>query len=112
MGLQDLRKKIDEIDDDLTALFFRRMDISAEIALYKKQNDLPVFDPEREKRKLSEISAKAPDGRKVYIQALYSLIFELSRAEQDKIINDGSADAGNSHNISNTAKTLSAKIFA
>ena len=86
MNLQELRKTIDEIDDAIVYLFEKRMDISAEVAIYKIENNLPVFDSAREKQKLLDISAKVKEGRESYITALYSLIFELSRAEQERII--------------------------
>ena len=87
MDLQSLRIKIDEIDDAIVDLFQKRMDISAEVALYKIKNNLPVFDPAREQQKLQEISGKVKEGREDYITALYSLIFKLSRAEQERIMN-------------------------
>jgi len=46
-----------------------------------------VYDPVREQQKLHELSGKVEEGRKEYITALYSLIFELSRAEQERILN-------------------------
>jgi len=58
MDLQELRKKIDEVDDDLVRLFQQRMDVSAEIARYKKENNLPVHDPAREREKLYKLSFK------------------------------------------------------
>jgi chorismate mutase/prephenate dehydratase len=79
MNLADLRKKIDEIDKDLIELFGRRMAVSADIARYKKQHGLPVFDPARER----EILDKLPP--EPYIRELYALIVQLSRAEQEKI---------------------------
>jgi len=86
MDLQDSRQQIDKIDDDLVRLFQQRMDVSAEIAQYKKNNNLPVYAPERERQKLYDLSGKAAD-RAAYITALYSLIFELSRADQERILN-------------------------
>ncbi|MCL2033344.1 MAG: chorismate mutase [Oscillospiraceae bacterium] len=90
MDLNKLREKIDHIDDNLVKLFFDRMDLSCEIAKHKKQNDLPVYDPARERQKLYELSHKAGEGREAYITALYSMLFELSRAEQERIINPSS----------------------
>ncbi|MCL2813699.1 MAG: chorismate mutase [Oscillospiraceae bacterium] len=87
MDLQELRKKIDEIDDGLINLFQQRMDISAEIAKYKRQHNMPVYDPAREREILDKLSRKAKEGRESSITALYSLLFELSRAEQEKILN-------------------------
>jgi chorismate mutase/prephenate dehydratase len=90
MDLQDLRQKIDEIDDELVRLFGQRMDVSAEIAQYKRQNNIPVFDPERERQKLYDLSAKVSKGREAYVIELYSLLFDLSRANQERILNPAS----------------------
>lgn len=86
MSLQELREKIDEIDNDLIDLFQRRMDLSAEVAHYKQQHNLPVYDPAREREVLDKLSRKVKEGRESSIVSLYSLLFELSRAEQEKIL--------------------------
>jgi len=90
MDLQELRMKIEGIDEGLVSLFQQRMDVSAEIAKYKQQNNVPVYDPARERQKLYDLSHKAAEGRESYITALYSLLFELSRAEQERILNPSS----------------------
>ena len=38
MDLSDYRKEIDEIDEEMTRLFERRMDISVKVAEYKINN--------------------------------------------------------------------------
>ena len=91
MDLQDLRLQIDGIDDDLVRLFQQRMDISAEIARFKQQHSMPVYDPARERQILYDLSFKVKDGREAYITALYSLLFELSRADQERILNTDSS---------------------
>jgi len=62
------------------------MDVSVEIARYKKQHNIPVYDPVREREILDNISRKVGKGRESSITALYSRLFELSRAEQEKIL--------------------------
>ena len=42
MDIQDLRQQIDFKDDQLVSLFGQRMDIAAQIADYKKENNLPI----------------------------------------------------------------------
>lgn len=87
MDLQELRRKIDAIDGEMILLFERRMKIAAEIAEYKRENNLPVFDPERERQKLQDLSGMAKKEHGAHVEALFSLIFEISRAEQEKILN-------------------------
>ena len=91
MDMQQLRKIIDEVDDGLLALFQERMDIAAEIARHKKEHGLQVHDPARERQKLLELTGKVAEGRRGYVSALFSLLFEMSRADQERIINPQSA---------------------
>jgi len=85
MDLQGYREQIDKVDDALLRLFKERMDISRQIAQYKKEHGLPVLDAEREKKKLAEISDKAGEAFRPYAHALYTTLFELSRAYQESI---------------------------
>ena len=47
MDLNDYRKEIDRIDDQLIALFAQRMETAEKIAEYKKANGLRVLDARR-----------------------------------------------------------------
>ena len=86
MDLNAYRKRIDEIDDELVRLFAERMEVSAGIAAYKRENSLPVLDLRREKEKLRQIAEKTPESLRDYAVSLYSLIFELSRAYQTRLL--------------------------
>ena len=84
MDLQELRGRIDGIDDALIDLFQRRMNMANEVARYKQRHGMPILDPVREEQKLRDLSGKAEERYRPYVAALYALIFELSRAEQEK----------------------------
>ena len=84
MDLNELRKEIDRVDDELVRLFVQRMEVSARIADYKKENDLPIFVPAREAEKLLDVAQKAGADMEVYTKVLYSMLFELSRGYQSK----------------------------
>ena len=86
MNLEQSRKAIDEIDQQLVKLFTERMACAAEIAAYKKENNLPVLDAGRERQKLAAISEMAPDDLENSARCLYSLIFSLSRAYQHRLL--------------------------
>ena len=86
MDLNDYRKEIDRIDDQLIALFAKRMDTAEKIAAYKKANGMRVLDARREKEKMREILDKTPDDLREYVSSLYSLIFELSRSRQSCLL--------------------------
>ena len=72
MDLNDYRKEIDSIDDQLIALFAQRMETAEKIAEYKKANGLRVLDARREKEKMREILDKTPDDLREYVSSLYS----------------------------------------
>ena len=82
MEIKALRDRIDIIDDELTRLFVKRMEISAQVAAYKRENNLPIYVPAREQEILRNISGKVNPEMEKYAQSLYSLIFDLSRSYQ------------------------------
>ncbi len=82
--LNEYRKDIDRIDEQLVNLFKERMDVAAGIAEYKRANGMPVLDASRERAKLSDIASKLPEELREYGTELYSLMFELSRSYQNR----------------------------
>lgn len=84
MDLNELRGQIDHVDDQLVELFTKRMNIAASIGDYKKENNLPVFVPAREREKLKDVAEKAGPEMANYTRVLYSMLFELSRSYQSK----------------------------
>jgi chorismate mutase/prephenate dehydratase len=88
MELKELRCRIDEIDDQLVKLFVQRMEVSAQVAAYKKEHQLPIFVPAREQEKLNDVAQKAGPEMADYTKALYGAIFELSRSYQSKLMDE------------------------
>ncbi len=84
MDIQELRAQINGIDDDLVKLFVKRMETAAQIADYKKENNLPIYVPAREREILQDVAKKAGPDMANYTRVLYSLLFELSRSYQSK----------------------------
>ena len=84
MDLKELRVEIDRIDDELVRLFCERMSISAQVADYKRANNLPIFHPGREREILQKVAEKAGPEMDNYTRVLYSMLFELSRSYQSK----------------------------
>jgi len=84
MDLTYYRNEIDKIDDQLVQLFTQRMEIAAKIADYKKENNLPILMPSRERAKLQDVAEKAGPDMANYTRVLYSMLFELSRSYQSK----------------------------
>ena len=55
MEIADWRKRIDEIDAQLAELLCERSRCVIEIGKIKRRQNLPVYDPEREKEVLAKI---------------------------------------------------------
>ena len=56
-----IRDRLDRLDTELIALFERRMELSLEVAKAKRRDNLPVYQPEREKAVLDSRAAKLKD---------------------------------------------------
>ena len=84
MELSELRGQIDRIDDELVKLFAQRMDVAAQIADFKKENNIPILVPAREREKMADVAEKAGPEMANYTRVLYSMLFELSRSYQSK----------------------------
>ena len=90
MNIDEYRNRIDRIDKQLVTLFCERMDTASDIAAWKKEQKRPVFDPERERQKLLEVSSSVPEELREYTASLYSLLFELSRSYQNRLLGTAS----------------------
>lgn len=60
MSIDDVRKRIDLLDDVLLRIFNERARLALEIGHHKKGLGLPVFDPSREKRIFARMKADNP----------------------------------------------------
>ncbi len=89
MDLLELRRDIDRIDSELVALFCRRMEISALIADYKKEQNLPIHHPGREQDILQKVADLSGPALDIYAVSLYRKIFELSKDYQIRRNNCG-----------------------
>ena len=90
MNIDEYRNRIDRIDKQLVTLFCERMDTASDIAAWKKEQKRPVFDPERERQKLLEVASSVPEELREYTASLYSLLFELSRSYQNRLLGTAS----------------------
>ena len=105
MDLSEIRQQIDHIDEELVKLFCARMQLSAQVADFKKANNLPIFVPARERAILQSVAQQAGPEMANYTRVLYSMLFELSRSYQAKRNNELSALFGQIQTaIENTPK--------
>ena len=82
MEIEDYRAEINAVDDELRALFLRRMEAARQIGLYKKTHGLPVLDSSREETILSRVSEGLESPLDELTRELYRTLFSLSRKYQ------------------------------
>ncbi len=89
-----LRDEIDKVDSEITALYQKRMQLSAEVAEYKISTGKKVFDKEREKSKLEKLTGLVPDHfLKNGVRELFEHIMSISRKRQYQLITEHGAKA-------------------
>lgn len=86
--LQDFRRQIDQLDDEIIALLAKRFGVIHQVAELKAREALPARIPERieEVVQRNVASAKARGLNPALIETLYrAIIEEACRVEEEKI---------------------------
>lgn len=82
MVLNQSRRKIDALDYQLLELLAQRLEICKEISVYKRKNNLPLQDQEREKEILRErikVFRELGFDDETFIKELFGAIIKKSR---------------------------------
>lgn len=83
MDLQELRGKLDQIDEQIVELYEARMDICSQVADYKIETGKNVLDRSREEEKLRKVRALAHNDFNAHgVQELFEQIMSMSRKLQ------------------------------
>lgn len=81
--LKQCREQLDIIDEKIIELFEKRMLVIKDVALYKKQNNLPIVDEEREKVMLKNNIEKFNNAElKQYYQTILNAYLDVSKQYQ------------------------------
>jgi chorismate mutase len=83
MDISDWRKKIDELDRKLTALLNERASAAIEIGRLKRNTDLPIYEPEREREVIKNVQSLNTGplaGRD--LEQIYERIMDVMRSVQ------------------------------
>lgn len=86
MDLQEIREKIDKVDDSLLQLFRERMALSAEVAASKAESGQPILNKAREREVLLKVSRGAGPELDAYARMLFNTLFEMSRSYQARLL--------------------------
>lgn len=85
--LKEARDEIERIDKEISSLFCERMAAVKNVALYKKEHGLPIFDAQREADLIEKNASYVndPELRSFYINFLKAQI-EISKNYQHKLL--------------------------
>lgn len=86
MDLTSLRNEINNIDDKILNLFVQRMEVCKNVAEYKKVNNIPVLQNNREIELINRIKSIAPDELENGAAVLFENIMDISKSLQQKQI--------------------------
>ena len=100
MNLEEARQKIDSVDKELAKLFKEHMDAVCDVARYKKENGMPIYNGQRERELINKVVAELPEELALYAKVLYNTLFSVSRGYQTKMID------GTSQIVDNIKKAL------
>lgn len=85
--LNQARKIINEVDEEMAKLFVRRMQAAEMVAEYKKENGMPILDPIREEQVIQKNAARieSEEMRSYYIPFIRRNM-EISRSYQQNLL--------------------------
>lgn len=107
--LGEIRIEIDKIDTELIELFKKRMDCAKAVGIYKKENNIPVLNQNRENEILDNVEEKGGEYGS-HARLLFSNIMELSRALQHNIVGSGKKLRADILNASSKMQTENVKV--
>lgn len=87
-GLEPFRQRLDELDEQITTLLGERFQVCREIALYKREHDIPMMQPGR----VEEVRARyLRRGAEVELPAdfsgdLFELLIAATCKMEDELI--------------------------
>lgn len=82
--LDEVRKDIDKVDEVIIDAILKRIGLSHEVKCIKEGSKKEVYDPQREKEIIAVLQERVEPIHHNYIEDLYKMIFDYSRALQRK----------------------------
>lgn len=84
--LSQIRAHIDRIDSDISKLILERMEVTADVAEYKRASGKPVYDRTRERQNLMAAANRVPPELANYATVIQSVLMDASREAQHKAL--------------------------
>jgi chorismate mutase len=87
MEIEDWRKKIDELDEQIVALISKRAEAAKAIGAAKKEKGLPVYEPNREQDVFNHVKAINPGPLgDLELIGVYERLMDVMRTPQRRDI--------------------------
>ena len=80
--LDEIRKEINEIDENMCELFVRRLAVSAEVAEAKRASGTPILNPAREREILARVAKEVGPDMENEARLFFTTLFSISRGRQ------------------------------
>lgn len=88
MELSELRNEIDSIDKQIADLFAKRNRMASEVAAYKKEHGLPIFQGAREKEVLEKAASNVPEDMRKGGEILFQTLMDISKCRQRLLLSE------------------------
>ena len=89
--IKESRAEIDALNRELVEKFCRRMDVSADVAAYKREHGLPVYDRTREREILADMAELAGEDYRYYAKIFFTVMMDLSKSRQSSLLAEAHA---------------------
>ena len=88
MELKELRDQIDNIDDEIARLYEQRTQIAREVAEYKREHGMPIFQGGREDEVLRRAAEKVPPELADGARLLFTTLMDISKCRQQQLLTE------------------------
>ncbi len=107
MDIADWRKKIDELDRKLVDLLNERATAAREIGLLKRNTQMPIYEPDREKEIFRNVSRanRGPLPDRDLVQLYERIIDVMRKLQRDQIVPEGAKAAAQTSGTEIEAET-------
>ena len=85
MELEEARKNIDKIDNEMGMLFIKRLEEVNKVIKYKKEHNLPILDASREKEVIEKNASKVEEKYYSYYVEFLKSIMNISKEYQKDV---------------------------
>ena len=88
MELKALRDEIDRIDDEIAVLFEKRAKVACDVAEYKREHNMTVFQGGRENEVLARAEAAVSPEIKDGARLFFTTLMDISKCRQQQLLTE------------------------